>query len=413
VRLLHTADWHLGHSLHRFRRHQEHDLFLDWLLDQLQDHQVDALLIAGDVFDTANPPSQALRTWYSFLARARRLLPDLDIVVIGGNHDSAARLDAPRPLLQASGVHVLGGLARTDSGQVDAQAMVVPLHDRSGQIAAWALAVPFLRLSDLPAGQAPADGVRARYDAVAQVARDRCQPGQALVALGHAYLTGTSLSELSERKVLGGNQHALPTAIFPQDSTYVALGHMHLAQQVAPGIRYPGSPLPLSFGERTYPHQVLLVDLDGPDLSAVTPLSVPRAVDLIAVPEQGALGLDELLQAIDALPDVDPDLSDQDRDLLPFLEVRARLDGPLPGLRQQIEAAVADKAVRLVRIATTYTGTGHGLAEGPRAGRVLTDLSPEEVLRERWARDFEGEPDRPLLDAFHEILDQVHQSEAS
>ena len=85
----------------------------------------------------------------------------------------------------------------------------------------------------------------------------------------------------------------------------------------------------------------------------------------------------------------------------------------MPGLRQAVEAAVVGKAVRLVRIATSYTGTGRNLAEGPRAGRTLSDLSPEEVLRERWARDYEGEPDQPLLDAFHEVLDQVHQAEAT
>ena len=108
MRLLHTADWHLGHSLHRFRRHAEHARFLDWLLDQLEEHAVDALLVAGDVFDTANPPSQALRAWYGFLARARARMPALDIVVIGGNHDSAARLDAPRPLLEGTSFQLNG-----------------------------------------------------------------------------------------------------------------------------------------------------------------------------------------------------------------------------------------------------------------------------------------------------------------
>src|SRR5690606_38813120 len=103
---------------------------------------------------------------------------------------------------------------------------------------------------------------------------------------GHCYMTGTRLSELSERRILGGNQHALPVDLFPDDVAYVALGHLHLAQRVgADHVRYAGSPIPLSFGERHYPHQVLLVDLRGERVAGIEPLRVPRSVDLLRVPE--------------------------------------------------------------------------------------------------------------------------------
>lgn len=409
MRLLHTADWHLGHSLNRHRRGYEHDRFLAWLLDQLVLHHVDALIVAGDVFDTANPPSQALRAWYAFVVEARQRCPGLDVVVIGGNHDSAARLDAPRPLLEAAGVHVIGGLPVAPDGACEADRLVVPLHDASGQVAAWALAVPFLRLADLPAGMAPAEGVRARYDEVAARLRTVRQPGQAVVTLGHAYMTGTHLSELSERKVLGGNQHALPTAVFPPESTYVALGHLHLAQEVGPAIHYPGSPLPLSFGERTYEHQVLLVEIEGERLLGTSALRVPRAVDLIAVPDGEHAAVDLVLEALAQLPDATEEGPDA-VETWPYVEVRVRLDGPLPALRGRIERALSGKAARLVRIDTAYTGSGRSLfegQEGPR--RVLADLAPEEVLRERWKRDYDTEPDDALLKAFHEVVDQVHQ----
>lgn len=410
MRLLHTADWHLGHSLHRHRRAHEHARFLAWLLDQIEEHAVDALLIAGDVFDVANPATEALRAWYAFLVQARQRCPDLDIVVIGGNHDSAARLDAPRPLLHAAGVHVIGGLAVDADGSCRAEELVVPLHGPDGQVAAWALAVPFLRLADLPSGLDPIAGVKARYAEVAQVARARRRPGHALIALGHAYLTGTALSELSERKVLGGNQHALPLSVFPDDCAYVALGHLHLAQEVAPHVRYPGSPLPLSFGERTYPHQVLLVDLDGEDLTGITSVPVPRAVDLLAVPDPDPAPLAEVLETLAGLPDADPD---DPVDAWPYLEVRVRLDGPTPGLRQRVEEVLDGKRARLVRIDTHYAGTGRSLLEGSEGPtRMLADLDPEEVLRQRWARSYDSEPDEAVLKAFHEIVDQVHQEGA-
>src|ERR1044072_9068575 len=108
MRLLHTADWHLAHTLADTSREAEHSAFLDWLLDMLEAQEVDALLVAGDIFDTANPSAEAQAAWYQFVARARRPCPRLDIVVIGGNHDSAARLDAPDPLFAALEVRVVG-----------------------------------------------------------------------------------------------------------------------------------------------------------------------------------------------------------------------------------------------------------------------------------------------------------------
>src|SRR4051812_25377233 len=129
MRILHTSDWHLGQLLHEHARTWEHARFLAWLLAMLDEHRVDALLLAGDVYDTANPSAEAEATFFDFLARAREVRPRLDIVVIGGNHDSASRLDAPSPLLDAFRVHVVGGHAPAR--------LITPLHDADGRVAAW------------------------------------------------------------------------------------------------------------------------------------------------------------------------------------------------------------------------------------------------------------------------------------
>lgn len=129
MRLLHTADWHLGQTLHGVPRTYEHARFLSWLLTTIGEQAIDALLIAGDVFDSASPPPAAQEQYYQFLATARRLYPRLQVVVVGGNHDSAARLDAPAPVLQAIGVKVIGGLLPDDPPE----RAVVPLLDASGE----------------------------------------------------------------------------------------------------------------------------------------------------------------------------------------------------------------------------------------------------------------------------------------
>lgn len=414
LRLLHTADWHLGHTLHDLPRDAEHLAFLTWLLDQIEAHAVDALLIAGDVFETANPPARAMRAWYGFLARARVRFSDLDVVVIGGNHDSAARLEAAHPILHELGVRVVGALARDEQGDLDMSRLVVPITDSDGQIAAWCVAVPFLRPADLPlvdpgiadGGDAMVAGVRAVYDTVLDHARSLRSGSQALIALGHCYMVGGQLSDLSERKVLGGNQHALPAGIFPADVAYVALGHLHRAQPVGgrDTVRYAGSPIPLAVDEAPYPHQVRLVELQGDSVVRNQSLRVPRAVDVLRIPGAQAGPWDQVQAALAALPVA----IDDDRSRWPYLEVRVLLDAPMPSLRRQVEAALMDKAVRLVKLTAVRTGDGGALAD--QAGRRdLDDLKEEEVFLRKWQRDHDSTPPPDVLACFHELLDQLGQ----
>ncbi len=410
LRLIHTADWHLGHRLKDFERVAEHERFLGWLLEQVGQQEADALLVAGDIFDSANPPAAALRMWYGFLGEARARYPALQIVAIGGNHDSAARLDAPRALLQPLGVQVLGGAPLSPAGGLDAAAMALPLRGRDGQVAAVVAAVPFLSPFELhlaggggAADDALALGLRACYGQVLGYARQRLGPGQALLAMGHLHLSGAQLSELSERKILSGGLHAVGPDLFDPGVAYVALGHLHLAQPVGrAGVRYAGSPIPLSMAERRYPHQVLRVDLQGPELAGVHPLPVPRAVDLLRVPEGGHAPLPEVCAALQALrlPPPAPGLPPA------FLEVGVCLQGPEPGLRAAVEQAVGELPVRLVKISTELAGHGRALAEAS-AARTLDELAPAVVLRQCWAARHPGEPPAELLQAFAELLAQV------
>jgi exonuclease SbcD len=439
MRLLHTSDWHLGHTLHDVPRDLEHERFLGWLVETLVAEAVDALVITGDVFDTANPPAQAQARWYEFLAEARRRRPALDVVIIGGNHDSAARLDAPMPLLQAMGIHVIGAVRYLpDEGgrRLDVDRLIVPLTDAHGQVSAHVAAVPFLRTSDLPRTGRVAheqraepgaslhaisddrpeiisdaqpdpliEGVRQVYAQVLDAARARCKAGQALLATGHCYMVGTDVSRLSERRILGGNQHALPVDIFPDDVTYVALGHLHKAQRVGgrENVRYAGSPLPLALDEARYRHQVYVVELDGPALVGVRSVPVPRTVDVLRVPRRGAGAPDEVLAELARLPDWDGSTNPDTR---PFLEVCVALARPDARLRLDVEEALLRKRPRLVKLSIEYTGHGEALAEG-LPEQALRDLDPLEVFVRRYGRDHEGEPPPALVAAFDELLTEV------
>ncbi|HHQ4593689.1 exonuclease SbcCD subunit D C-terminal domain-containing protein [Aeromonas veronii] len=406
MKILHTADWHLGHQLHGHDRRFEHDAFLDWLSDTLKAREIDALLVAGDLFDTANPPASAWQQLYRFLARLRAEMPHLNMVLIGGNHDSPSKLDAPHELLRAFDLHLVGSISRDSEGKLETDRLLVPLQDREGNIAAWCAAVPFLRSSDLRVEQLAEgqdrliEGVGQVYAEVLAEGRARCGEDLPLIAMGHAYLAAGQLSELSERRVLGGNQHALPAELFA-GADYTALGHLHLAQSPAEGVHYSGSPLPLSLAEANYNHQVLEVTFAEGKLTGLERIPVPRAVEMIRLPQST---LDDALNAIASL-----ELPACPQEAQPFLEVRLLLPKPEARIRERILAAIADKPVRLARITTSYQGSGEGLADG-RERRRLDELSPTEVFRLCYQRQFEGEPEAGLVASFEEILEQVKES---
>lgn len=410
MRIIHTSDWHLGHTLHDQSREAEHAAFLEWLLERLEAEKVDALIVAGDIFDTSNPPASAQTMLYRFIADARRRLPALDMVIVGGNHDSPHRLDAPHTLLAQLGVRVVGGYAHADVDR-----MVVPLTGPDGQVAAWVAAVPYFRPRECQGGddesaEALVEGARRLYDRVLEAARARRGEGQALIATGHCYMTGGVLSETSERKIQVGNQHALPVELFPDDIDYVALGHLHKKQMVGgrSHVRYSGSPLPLALDEAPYEHGVWRVDFADGRLADVQPLLVPRHVGIVRVPKSGAAPLDEVCAALRALP-AKTDGDDVGR--LPWLEVHVSLPAPRAHLRHDLEQALEGRAVRLIRFRSHLTGDAQGLADA-HAGRDLRDLTPDEVFVRMYAQAHSDPLPDPLLHAFHDVLAAVQEGRA-
>jgi exonuclease SbcD len=407
MRILHTSDWHLGHALHDVERGFEHAQFLAWLLDRIEEYAVDALLIAGDVFDSANPPAFAQAAWYGFLGAARARAAALEVVVIGGNHDSPSRLDAPAPILAPLRVHVVGGMVRHGARRAAAE-LVCPLRGPSGEVEVCAAAVPYLRPADLPPGMEETleAGVREVYAQVFDLARQQF-PGVPLVAMGHCYMAGTALSELSERKILGGNQHALPSDLFPPDVAYAALGHLHKAQRVASAhvpIHYSGSPIPLAMTERVYDHQVLLVDVEPGSPARVTPLPVPRWVPFVRVPPRGpGLSLEATLGLLRAL-DLPEPLAGAPA---AFVEVALQLQAPEPSLRAELQAALHGKHARVVKV-QREVGTSH-TAEPQVPAPTLRELTVEAVFLHAWRRAYDTEPPAAVLAALHEAIDAVGQ----
>ena len=407
MRLFHTSDWHLGQNLHGQERDFEHACFLEWLLGQLKLAQPDVLLIAGDIFDTVNPPVKAQERLYDFIVSAHEQQPLLTIVMIAGNHDSGSRIELPAPLMRRLRTHALGRVLWLDDGQLDAERLLLPLPDKTGEIAAWCLALPFLRPAEVTGahlGDNYLRGIGQVHEWLIAAANAKRQPGQALIAISHAHMAGGSVSEDSERSLIIGNAEALPASLFGPSISYVALGHLHKPQKVngEERIRYSGSPIPLSFSETKYEHQILDVLLEGETLISVESKHIPRSVQLQRI---GPAPLAEILLQLADLPNIDL-LAETQRQ--PWLEVRVTLDEPQPDLRHQVENALQGKAVRLVRIAAEYAGNRG--ADGEEDGTTLIELdqlTPQELFSRAWLDNYGNEVDEQTLKDFAELLQDV------
>lgn len=409
MKILHTADWHIGQLFHEYDRSYEHQKFLDWLVGLLKIEQIEVLLISGDVFDISNPSATSIKMFYSFLNKATKANPDLQIIITAGNHDSASRLEAPKPLLESSNVHIIGLVEKDEEGNIDYQKLLIPIHNKSGEIKIWCLAVPFLRMGDYPSIKDCAnpytEGVTKLYQEAFEYASSKKQDGQTIVAMGHLHTHHAEISDLdkSERLIMGGVE-CIPATAFHQDIKYVALGHIHKAQRIGgkEHVRYSGSPLPMSFSELNYKHQVIVFEL-ADEISELRSIEIPLFVSLQRIPVN-AQPLHEVIALLEALPEMGETLS-----TVPYLEVRVLLDGPEPALRYKIETALAGKNVKLAKIDVKYPESKQGKTEFITPEK-LNELQPVDVFEKVYQARYNSDVPPHILQLFQEVAQEVNQT---
>lgn len=345
MKILHTSDWHLGRSLYGRRRYEEFSAFLDWLARIVADRGIDALLLAGDVFDSSTPSNRAQELYYQFLCRIAGSCCR-HTVVIAGNHDSPSFLNAPRELLKALDVHVIGNASET------LQDELLVLRDAQGAPELIVCAVPYLRDRDIriaEAGESVEDkerklisGIGEHYAALGLLAEQkRTELGGAvpIVGMGHLFAAGGSTVEGDGvRDLYVGSLAHVPARVFPECFNYLALGHLHVPQKVNGSeiMRYSGSPLPMGFGEARQQKQVCEIEFQGTS-AFVQALEVPVFRNLRRL--QGnwddiAGGLKEL--AASGTPW--------------WLEVVYEGDELMGDLRERLESAVSGTLLDILRI---------------------------------------------------------------
>lgn len=404
MKIVHTADWHIGQQFYGYERTKEHSIFFEWLISVVQDYSADALIIAGDIFDGPNPSAQSQRLYYSFLRDITLRNPSLQVVIIAGNHDSASRLEAPNALLQHMNIFVKGVVSRDLNGNIDLDSMFVPLK-RGESIVAWCVAVPYLRQGDYYS-----DGIASLYSALYDRLYQIKEKNTPIIFTGHLQATGSEISndDRFERSIIGGLESISPEIFLKPDVVYTALGHLHRAQRVShnDNIRYSGSPLPFSFAEKNYKQGVNIVELDiDSPINSQNYVKIDRVefdapVKLISIPDSPR-PLAEVLELISQLP------KGEVCELSPFLELKILLNQPEPSMRHQLEEALKDRAVRLAS-AQPFKNISQSQEKSIISTyQQLKSISPVDMAKDIFSKNYGLEMPSELLVLLKEVVEEV------
>lgn len=403
MRLLHTADWHIGQYFFGYDRKEEHKVFFEWLKKTIKEYNADALLVSGDVFDSPNPSAESQKIYFRFLREVSLGNPNLQIIITAGNHDSAARLEAPGPLLEDMNIRIKGIIRKNEDGLIDYQNLFVPLS-KDNQINGWCIAVPYLRQGDYPNAESYSKGVKEMYDNLYNELLKVKEPHVPIIVMGHLQATGSEVSEndRSERTIIGGLECISPEVFDHKDIVYTALGHLHKAQRVLgrENVRYSGSPLPMSFAEKNYKQGINLIEIEKDELKQISRIDFEPPVKLISLPKTPK-PLDEVLSEISQLPNGEVH-SDS-----PYLELKVLITEPEPSMRNQIEEALKGKSVRLTS-AVPYK-LKHNKESKAITYEELRTINPMEMAEDVFLSRFGNEMPDSMKSLLQNVIEEVNR----
>ena len=410
MKILHTSDWHLGRSLYGRKRYEEFSAFLDWLAQTIEDEKVNTLLVAGDVFDTSTPSNRAQELYYRFLCRVSNSCCR-HVVVIAGNHDSPSFLNAPRELLRALSVHVVGSMSE------DLEDEVIVLH-KDDRPEAIVCAVPYLRDRDIRTvepGETIDDknaklveGLKKHYADVFEIAeKERAAFEEAaernipIVAMGHLFTAGgKTVDGDGVRELYVGSLTHVGKDAFPSQIDYLALGHLHVPQAVggAEHIRYCGSPIPMGYGEATQKKKVVLIEFNG-TTPAIEGIQVPCFQELVRI----VGSMDDIHAKIEAL---------KKEESQAWIEIEYTGRDIISNLWEMAEEALGDSRMEIRRIKNNRV-----------IDRVIRTMAEDETLDDLDANDvFErcleafdvpDEDRKELTESYNEIVNSLNDEDSN
>ncbi|KAA1246002.1 exonuclease SbcCD subunit D C-terminal domain-containing protein [Aquimarina sp. RZ0] len=401
MKLLHTADWHLGHRLHEHSQQEEQQLFLEWLTKQIDVLDVDVLLISGDVYDTGVPSTQSQKMYYDFLINLQKTNCS-HVVITGGNHDAPGTINAPKALLQALSIHVVGKATEDIADEVFELSV--------GEEHVIIAAVPYLRDQDIRRAVAGEsfDQITDRYKTALVThyseAANYCNTLQKehtpIIAMGHLFAIGGSTSD-SEQNIYVGTLGHIGAEDFPETFDYIALGHLHRPQIVGgyDHIRYSGSPNILSFSEIGYDKKMIVLETQKDTIKQTKEVTIPTFRKVLRV--KGTIE-----ECITKLQEIDTSADT----LTTWVEVVLDTTTGIHVDNSEIKKAIEDLNLEVLKVTVKNERTIKGLEQLIDYSQSVKELSPVEVFKKKCEEQEVDLAEHPeLLDAFQEIVQIVRE----
>ena len=402
MKILHTADWHIGKVLYKHPLYEEMDRFFEFLLETIKKEKIDLLLVSGDIFDSSNPSIRDKKIYFDTIIKLYQA--KIRVIITGGNHDSIGELNAPKQVLSAINTTVVGGAPENIEDQI------IEIFDENNEKALVVLAVPFLRDRDLRKDQVDktyADraaaikaGIKDHYQKLADICEEKHNT-HPVIAMGHLFAEGSSTSE-SERDIHIGNQAAVKSTVFPSTFDYVALGHIHRPQLVSKQehIRYSGSPIALSFSEKGDKKSMEIIDITDSKIQSIKQIAIPKYRSLISISGK----LKEVEEKLKKFKSVDP--------LPAFLELKIKEETFSALTIAKVEELVSSyqdhEFLKILKHQTNFEKGQQDTAALFQTGLNIEDISPKQVFKKRLeAEELEEEKQTMLLDAFQELLEEI------
>lgn len=423
LRLCHTSDWHLGHQWKGVSRENEERAWLKWFVEWLARECVDALVVTGDIFDVVQPSHKTEKVFFDFLFELKQMLPDIQVFLLSGNHDSPHQLLAPEKILGFHGIHVV--VSWVEEAGVLSKSQHVRLIQKNGVGVVLGL-MPFLKPSDLRWHEEASvtDAVQERFATLHQAMAHSAREWASAKTLERVYTVSTGHMELSEarvsmesrRRFLPGDVPTVSNVISGANTDVMLLGHLHLPQVLgAPSgakghIRYAGSPIPMDMAERAQPHHVSLLSFSSLDVS-IQEHAVPQTRAWIRIPETGTVTFAELLSMKDKgelteLLKSTPHFTDEPP-LKAFVEVVFSDAESDAFMAEKLKMLFQGEAVEQWTLTWKHVETG-GTTRSPSLPKQrFSAMKPEDVFLMKWKEDFPDEAmPHEIRDAFQMLLDE-------
>ncbi len=397
MKILHTADWHLGHRLHEYSQFEEQTLFLSWIENYIIENKIDVLLISGDVFDTGSPSNQSLEMYYSFLVKLKATSCK-SVIITGGNHDSAGTLNAPKHILDALSIKVVGKA----TANIEDEVFEITINDEKVIVGA----VPYLRDGDIRRAVTGEsfDELTDKYKTALinhyKASAKQCKlintTNAPVIAMGHLFAIGGSVSD-SEQNIYVGTLGHIGAEDFPAYFDYVALGHLHRPQIVGENskVRYSGSPNILSFSEVSYEKKVLVLTINNNKITGIEDVFVPRFREFYKLVGT----LTECLTKFSSIVS-------NSYGLTPWVEIVLKEDNTVN--TDNLKKNAEDYLFEILKISLKNKRKIKGIEEYLENSKSIKELLPTEVFKlkcEEMGYDLKEKP--KVWDAFNEILQAV------